>query len=234
MAHLLKTLAVLVLALPIAAQAQSKPQSKQGVLVELYTSQGCSSCPPADAFLAELAQQSGVIPLALHVDYWDYIGWNDTFAQKIFSDRQRDYAADVNDNMVYTPQMIVAGGARIKGHNRGSAQAEIAASRSDVDLTITRQGDTITVHAQSARALPGGIAVDLVRYHPKSVVEIERGENRGLAIAYNNIVTSWQNIGQWSGQGALELTARASGDAPVVVVLQRSGPGQVLAAAVLK
>ncbi len=230
MGQVLKIAAIVVMASASAAIAQSK----QGVLVELYTSQGCSSCPPADAFLEDLSAKAGVIPLALHVDYWDYIGWNDTFAQAGFSARQRKYAANVSDNMVYTPQMIVAGGARVKGHDARGALSHIAAARSEVDLTITRNGDDVVIRAQSGAELPSGILVDIVRYHPKSVVEITRGENRGKSISYSNIVTSWQNVGTWSGKNPLELTARASGNAPVVVILQRKGPAQVLAAAVLK
>jgi hypothetical protein len=209
-------------------------QSTQGVLVELFTSQGCSSCPPADAFLADLTKSANVIPLALHVDYWDYIGWKDTFAQKKFSARQRSYAAFIDDKMVYTPQMIIAGNARIKGHNAAEAKSNIAASKSDVALTLTRQGDQVLIQARANQPLPAGIMVDLVRYHPKSTVQIERGENRGQAISYHNIVTSWENVGQWSGKSPLELTTRATGDAPIVVILQRKGPSAILAAAVLK
>ena len=209
-------------------------QSTQGVLVELFTSQGCSSCPPADEYLAELAKDPGVIPLALHVDYWDYIGWSDTFAQDKFTKRQRKYAAVNADGMVYTPQMIVAGDDRIKGHDIAATNARIAAHLSALTLTLTRQGDRVTIHATAQQPIGGDVLVDLVRYHPKSTVQIERGENRGLSISYANIVTDWQNIGTWDGQGALTMTARASGPAPIVVILQRPGPAQVLAAAVLK
>ena len=231
---MMKTNLLFCAALMIAAPVLAMAQSTQGVLVELFTSQGCSSCPPADAFLADLTKSDTVIPLALHVDYWDYIGWQDTFAQKKFSARQRNYAAFVDDHMVYTPQMIIAGAARIKGHDAAKATSNIAASHSDITLTLTRQGDQVLIQAQSPTPLPAGILVDLVRYHPKSTVQIERGENRGRAISYHNIVTSWENVGQWTGNRPLEMTARATGDAPIVVILQRKGPGAVLAAAVLK
>ena len=209
-------------------------QSTQGVLVELFTSQGCSSCPPADEYLAELAQDPDVIPLALHVDYWDYIGWTDTFAQDKFTRRQRKYAAQNADRMVYTPQMIVAGTARIKGHDAQAVDASIASSVNALTLPLTRQGDRVTIHAVAAQPIAGDVLVDLVRYHPKSTVQIERGENRGLSVSYANIVTEWQNIGTWDGKGDLQMSARATGTAPIVVILQRPGPAQVLAAAVLK
>ena len=212
----------------------SLAQSTQGVLVELFTSQGCSSCPPADAFLADLTQDQGVIPLALHVDYWDYIGWSDTFAQEKFTKRQRKYAKMNADRMVYTPQMIVAGQMRVKGHDSASVLSGIAAAKSPITLTLTRQGDQLLISASSDQPLPGDILVDLVRYFPKMTVTIERGENRGQAISYHNIVTSWQNIGEWTGKAPLAMTTRATGDDPIVVILQQDGPGAVLASAVLK
>lgn len=209
-------------------------QSTQGVLVELFTSQGCSSCPPADAFLAQLAQAEGVIPLALHVDYWDYIGWRDTFAQEKFTKRQRKYAKVNADNMVYTPQMIIAGQTRVKGYDSAAVLAGITVARSPITLTLTRQGENVLISASSDQPLPGDIVVDLVRYFPKMTVQIERGENRGQAISYHNIVTSWQNVGEWTGKSPLALTTRATGDDPIVVILQQEGPGAVLASAVLK
>ncbi len=223
-----------LLALLGALPAAGQTTSQQGVLVELYTSQGCSSCPPADALLQQMAMQPGIIPLAMHVDYWDYIGWRDTFAQEKFSNRQRKYAAAQSERMIYTPQMIVAGGARVKGYDSAEARAAIGAARSAVELTITRSGEDVVISATPRTALSGEYVVDMVRYRPKSVVQIERGENQGLAIAYHNIVTSWENLGQWNGEAPLNLRARAAGDAPVVVIVQRKGPAEVLASAVLK
>jgi len=225
--------ASLIAGIPVLSQ-HAAAQSTQGVLVELFTSQGCSSCPPADAFLANLTQDQGVIPLALHVDYWDYIGWSDTFAQEKFTKRQRKYAKLNADSMVYTPQMIVAGQMRVKGHDSAAVLHAIATSKSPITLTLTRQGDSVVIKAASDQPLPRDIAVDLVRYYPKMTVQIERGENRGQAISYHNIVTSWQNIGEWTGRAPLEMTARATGQDPIVVILQQEGPGNVLAAAVLK
>lgn len=209
-------------------------QSTQGVLVELFTSQGCSSCPPADAVLQDLTQTAGVIPLALHVDYWDYIGWRDTFAQEKFTKRQRRYAAAISDRMVYTPQMIVAGAARVKGYDTSELTREIGVASRLVDVQLHRQGDEVVIDATPLATLPSDLVVDLVRYRPQSVVRIARGENEGREIAYHNIVTQWETLAQWSGQGALNLRARATGDAPVVVIVQRKGPGDVLGAAVLK
>jgi hypothetical protein len=217
-----------------ALQGMAQAQSMQGVVVELFTSQGCSSCPPADAVLERLTRQPGVIPLALHVDYWDYIGWSDTFAQEKFSNRQRNYAAAHGDRMVYTPQMIVAGGARVKGYDAAEASEEIKAVQPAFQLDLTRQGDDVVITAKPLRAISGEFVVDMIRYRPKSVVSIERGENRGKSITYHNIVTEWLNIGTWSGEDHITLSTRATGNAPVVVIIQRAGPQEIMAGAVLK
>lgn len=215
------------------AMAQSKP----GVLVELYTSQGCSSCPPADAYLAELVAQPGVIPLALHVDYWDYIGWADTFAIAKFTDRQRGYAHAAGRKMIFTPQMIIAGGESVEGNDPAAVEAAIARAQgagSGVSLALTRVGDQVTIHAEANPPLTADSKVQLVRYREAAPVEIERGENAGKSITYHNIVTSWTLLGDWSGTAPLEVTAPVAGEDRVVVVIQGAGFANVLAAAELQ
>ena len=224
------------LGLWIAAAGVAAADSEQGVVVELYTSQGCSSCPPADELMAEISDMPGVIGLALHVDYWDYIGWKDTFGQAKFSERQRSYAHAAGDKMVYTPQMIIDGQARMIGNNPGPVVSAIAsASRAahDVTLTLRREGDKLVISGTTARALPNGTLVQLIHYSPKQSTAIERGENAGLTVDYHNIVTSWQRLGEWSGAQPLELVTDA-GSGPVVVVIQSEGTREVLAAARLR
>lgn len=222
------------LCLCLPAAAQSADQSTAGVLVELYTSQGCSSCPPADEFLSELSQADGVIALALHVDYWDYIGWEDEFADAAFTQRQKAYARAVGSRMVYTPQMIVGGMDMVEGNTpdavvrhigKHSAQGRVA------DLRLSRNGDRVEIRATAPQPLQNGAVVQLVRYLPSATVQIERGENAGRTITYRNIVTSWQNLGEWAGAQPLDMVADAPGNAPVVVILQEPGPSRVLAAA---
>jgi hypothetical protein len=215
---------------------QGVAQVSQGVVVELYTSQGCSSCPPADALLRDLAGQPGVIPLALHVDYWDYIGWEDRFANPAFTARQKAYAKAVQDKMVYTPQMIVGGVDRVVGNEPQSVARAIkakAAMVSPVRIFVDRQGDKATIRVESDAAL-GSSFVQLVRYTPSAKVAIERGENAGLTVSYANIVTSWQRLADWSGSGPLQIKADVPGNEPMVVIVQRSGPAEILAAAVVK
>ena len=216
---------------PVLAQGMS------GIVVELYTSQGCSSCPPADAYLTELAEESGVIALALHVDYWDYIGWADKFAKPHHTDRQKGYARAIGSNTVYTPQMIVAGTDRVEGSDPGKVEGDIRRHQmapSQVGLTITRVGDVMMISAIAKVTLSGPVMVQLVRYHPSATVMIEHGENAGHTITYTNIVTSWTNLADWPGIDDLKLSVPVVGSDPAVVILQKPGPGLILAASVLK
>ena len=204
------------------------------VVVELYTSQGCSSCPPADEFLAMMASDPRILPLALHVDYWDYIGWEDKFAQGKFSDRQRAYAKAVGSRTIYTPQLIIGGADRIEGFAPEETADRL---RSHLDagmqvvLTVTREGDRLVIRAEADPPLTEPVRVQLVRYRPEETVVIERGENAGKTITYRNIVTSWERLEDWSGQAPLELTAPFAGDEPGAVIVQTEGPAAILAAA---
>lgn len=214
------------LALPAVAEGP--------VVVELFTSQGCSSCPPADDFLAELAVTPGVIALALHVDYWDYIGWKDSFANAAFTERQKNYARAIRSRTIYTPQVIVGGIDRVEGNAPETVRALIRAHQMvdrGVTLKLTRTGDVLLIEAASETALPVGADVVLVRFMPEQTVDIGDGENAGHSVTYHNIVTDWQSVAAWTGQGPLAVTVPITGDDPAVVLLQEPGPAAVLAAA---
>jgi hypothetical protein len=204
------------------------------VVVELYTSQGCSSCPPADEFVAMLASDPRILPLALHVDYWDYIGWADKFAQPKFTDRQRAYAKAVGSRTIYTPQLIIGGADRIEGfapeETAERLRKHLEAGQS-VRLTVTREGDRLVIRAEADPPLTEAVRVQLVRYRPQETVTIERGENAGKTITYSNIVTSWERLEDWAGQEPLELSAPFAGDEPGAVIVQTAGPAEILAAA---
>ena len=224
---------VALAALPALAQAQTNP-----VVVELYTSQGCAACPPADALVEHLADRDDVIPLALHVDYWDYIGWADVFAQSKFSDRQKTYARNAGRASVYTPQMIIAGTAEVKGSSTmqamGAIQDHLRAQPAmpQVTVALSAQGaGTFHLHAQAQAPLARSADIQLVRYMDAATVEIMGGENNGRRITYRNIVTAWDVIAQWDGQAPFERQIRIDGTDPVVVIIQEQGQGQVLAAA---
>lgn len=220
-----------MLCLSGAAQAGEQP-----VVVELFTSQGCSSCPTADEFLMELVARPDIIALSMHVDYWDYIGWKDTFAQPQFTLRQKSYAKAIGSRTIYTPQMIVNGLDRVEGNSPETVLTAINEQKGgtpSVDLQLDRQGDMLTIKANNLKRLEGPTRIELFRYMPKATVEIGRGENAGLEVTYVNIVTQWTPLGIWAGEGPVELVAPAEGDAPLVVIVQSEGPGEILAAAKL-
>jgi hypothetical protein len=204
------------------------------VVVELYTSQGCSSCPPADEFVAMLASDPRILPLALHVDYWDYIGWADKFAQAKFTDRQRAYAKAIGSRTIYTPQLIIGGQHRIEGFSPAETAERLQqhlAAGSIVTLTVAREGDRLVIRAEADPPLDQTLRVQLVRYKPKETVTIERGENAGKTITYHNIVTSWEGLGEWQANAPLEMSAPFGGEDPGAVIVQTAGPAEILAAA---
>ncbi len=222
-----------MLGLATPAMAQNNP-----VLVELFTSQGCAACPPADKIFDTLADREDVIALGLHVDYWDYIGWPDTFGQTQFSNRQKAYARARGRASVYTPQIIVGGMDEVKG----SAQRALTGAlnehlgngfaRDRVRLTLTGDpGGEIVIEADAGDGLAYAADVQLVRYRDREQVDILGGENNGRTVLYRNIVTSWRNLGVWDGVDVFRFRVMAEGDDAVVVVIQEQGQGPVLATA---
>lgn len=209
-------------------------QSEPVVVVELYTSQGCSSCPPADEFLANMAMDPLILPLALHVDYWDYIGWKDKFASPKFTSRQKAYAKEFGTRTIYTPQFIVGGIDRVEGNRPEETAALIRKHLSvahEIGLTLERAGNILVIRADALPSLQTKANIQLVRYTRSETVKIERGENAGRSIKYYNIVRSWQSLGSWSGKGALEMQAEVMGDDPIAVIVQQEGPSHIVAAA---
>ncbi|WP_306152345.1 thioredoxin family protein [Roseovarius sp. MMSF_3281] len=225
------TAALLMLASPAVAEDPGP------VVVELYTSQGCSSCPPADAYFLELARQEGIVALAMHVDYWDYIGWKDSFADPDYTARQKSYAAAQGKQMVYTPQMIVDGTYDVAGTKPDAVATAIAKHRAEpnpVALKLRREGGSLHITATPRGAVPGRMDVTLLRYQPKATVAIKSGENAGRTLSYANIVTSMEALGTWTGETPLRLTQPIKGDSPVTVLIQQSGHGPITAAAKLE
>jgi hypothetical protein len=232
MRHLISAACGIWIGVSGAALAQTQP-----VVVELYTSQGCSSCPPADAFMALLAKDPNVIALSLHVDYWDYIGWKDTFANPQFTKRQKAYARAIGSRTIYTPQMIVAGDDRVEGNDPMKVADTVrrhASVKGTVTLAIERRGGVLTIDAVANPPLKGTARVQLVRYSPEETVLIGRGENAGREVTYHNIVTSWADLGAWAGDKPFKIEAPVTGDEPIVVIIQSEGPSDVLAAARLR
>lgn len=217
-------------AVPLAADTSP-------VVVELFTSQGCSSCPPADALMEKLAERDDVIPLSLHVDYWDYIGWKDEFADPRNADRQRAYAAEAGRRSIYTPEMVINGVTDIVGAKPmelSEAIAEHKEIKSPVVLRLERRGDTVEITAERVDDRTGPMVVQLVRYQPARESQITRGENAGRTIQYVNVTEGWQELQTWDGSEPLALTAQAPGAHPVVVLVQGANAGPILAAARLR
>ena len=219
--------------LAMGAASVAQAEGEREVVVELFTSQGCVACPPADALMARLAQRPGVIALSLHVDIWDYLGWADSFADPDFTRRQKAYARAAGSRSIYTPQMIVGGVHRLAAP-RGMDVADLVmaeAARPDrVRLTLRRAGETLRIGLQAEPPLEREVRIDLVRYTPHATVLIEAGENAGMEVTQHNIVTLWQEIARWDGTAPLTLEVRIEGAEPAVVIVQEHGPGQILAA----
>ena len=232
MKKLTATLALFMALLALSAMAEPRQ-----VVVELYTSQGCSSCPPADELLAKLEGRKGVIPLALHVDYWDYIGWKDSFGDPRFTARQKAYARSAGRRMIYTPQMIIDGLDDVVGSKPMEVVDKIEAAQAvqtGVTLQLMRDGSALKISARAKGAVSGPMDIQLVRYNPEKTVRIGSGENAGKTIRYVNTVTQWHKIGTWDGRAPLALVSEIAGSEPVVVIIQEAGPKRIVAAARLR
>lgn len=194
------------------------------VVVELYTSQGCSSCPPADALLARMADREDVLALSLHVDYWDYIGWKDPFAKPQFTARQRGYARAIGDKMVYTPQMVIGGTHKVVGSYPGKVAKAVAAARRPAEVEIEVSGDRVVLRRpMEAQAMD----IHIVRFDPLRETVVKRGENAGRTLQHVNVVTSWRTVSRWSGDRDVALDL-PGGDDGLAVIVQRARTGPVL------
>ncbi|WP_425078469.1 DUF1223 domain-containing protein [Ruegeria denitrificans] len=204
------------------------------VVVELFTSQGCSSCPPADRIMHDLAKRDDVIGLALHVDYWDYIGWKDEYADPDHTLRQRAYAREGGRSMIYTPQMVINGQHDIVGAQARELDRLIEAhlkAAPEALVTAVRSADEVTVDVAPVE-LPKGdtYGVHVVQYSPMRHASIRRGELAGHELDYANVVEAWQIAGQWDGTAPQTFTVQLGSDLPAVVLIQRAGEGPIVAA----
>lgn len=219
----------------VPTQSQAQPSD----VVELFTSQGCNSCPPADAYLADLARSGDIVALGYHVDYWDYLGWKDTLGSARNTSRQRAYAKSLRDS-VYTPEAVVNGRKGVVGSRRTSVRSALSSGKLKVDVSLTRSGDDVTIDTGSAQGGAEDADVVLVYFVPKKSVAVQRGENRGKTIDYFNAVTSFRTVGHWSGK-AKRFTVSNAGVADkgggCAVLLQtsgRGGPGPIIGAAIMR
>jgi len=197
------------------------------VLVELYQSEGCSSCPPAEAWLNGVADRPGLIALSFEVTYWDYLGWKDRFAKPEFTQRQRDYAR-VTGAGVVTPQFWINGTRTVEGANPGAVQAAIAASRSSAPVPVVT-GKSVSIGAGAAPGHP--VQVWLARYDPRVVrVPVKAGENDGRTLPHRNLVRELVMLGEWRGAAVSLPIAPGPDGLRNAVFLQDGKGGKVLSA----
>lgn len=222
--------------LAMAVGGDAAGGSKSPVVVELFTSQGCSSCPPAEAFLGDLAKRDGVIALEFHVDYWDYIGWKDHFAKPAFSGRQKQYVRSLKSRYSYTPQMVIDGKTHVVGSNRGEVEdliRKFQAERGEGPaIKMSRKGDTLKVDVGAGKSA-AAYDVVLVTFDKPHVTEVRRGENRGKKLRNSNVVREIMSLGAWNGKA---VTFKVSldgkdGDGGCAVLVQKRGNGPMLTAA---
>ncbi len=232
--------AVAAIAAPVAHAQTAEPKPR--AVVELFTSQGCSSCPPADRLMAEFARDPTMVVLTLPVDYWDYLGWKDTLAHSAFTFRQRAYSGMRGDRQVYTPQAVINGIAHAVGSDRAQIEKMIG---------LTNGANGVLMSEIRISAGPGGLSVQcpdramdagpahlwVMPFARERSVQIGRGENSGRSVTYVNVVRGLSRIGECRGPAASVPVPPASlaADADGVVVLMQGGtekkPAQILAVA---
>lgn len=228
MRRILPLLALLALA-PLSALAA--PAAKPPVVVELFTAQGCSSCRAANAHLADLADDPGVLALTFAVDYWDYLGWRDTFAQPIFAERQKAYSRKLAVREVYTPQVVIDGRFQTGGARADKVDALVAQAakgpNNPPDMLSMLNG---RIAVGSGPVPRGGADVWLIRYDPRAVeITPKKGDNRGEAVVHKNVVRQVARLGSWYGRPSAYRQPKATEDGlKTVVIVQGAKGGRIL------
>jgi hypothetical protein len=234
--------APLVAGLLIATFVSAQAGEPRGV-VELFTSQGCSSCPPADKLLGELSADPSLVALSIPIDYWDYLGWKDTLASSAHSARQRAYAHQRGDRQVYTPQAVVNGAAHALGSDRAAIERAITQTDQkpgvmSLPILVSMGGGGLNVQVDAAKNDHASGEVWMCPLMKAVQVAIERGENHGRTITYHNVVRNWIKLGDWNGTNAswnvpLSQIEASEGDAAAVMVQEgtHDKPGIILGAA---
>jgi hypothetical protein len=224
-----RLLSMTLIALLFSANALARP-----VVVELFTSEGCSSCPPADALLGELAKRPGVIALSYHVDYWDDLGWKDRFSMPEATQRQRGYVKRLSRAGAFTPQVVVSGDTSMIGSNRSEVERAIAGDRDALAIGLSKAGGNVQIEFKEGWREP--MDVYLVSYLAQATNKIGAGENAHRTLKHYNVVRSVKRIGTWNGkpqQMTAPLSALPKDATSVAVILQRKNQGAIAGAAML-
>jgi hypothetical protein len=233
--------ALVVSALPGLAEPP-KSAAQGNAVVELFTSQGCSSCPPADKLLAELAERPGIVALSYSVDYWNYLGWHDTLSSAANSARQQEYAQARGDGRVYTPQVVVDGITHVNGSDEkaigqaiGDASARLASVKASVSMRADGNTLVIDVGAAPEQSYTRAATIWLAIAKEQETVAITRGENRGRSLSYHHPVRELSPVGMWKGEAmTLRLPLKdlkTMGGDCLVALLQVENAGPILGAA---
>ena len=230
----------------MATQNGTGKAQKMKAVIELFTSQGCSSCPPADKLLESYIKRKDVIALTMPVDYWDYLGWKDTLASPHYSARQRSYARSRGDRNVYTPQIVINGTTHAIGSDRQAINRLIKVTNARlspqyIGVKMWTKGDTLMVQTQQApkgmRPTKGTIWLALVKKSQE--VKVKRGENGGRNLVYHNVVRELTPVGKWSSDKTVTLTLpkdplMGRGSDGCTILLQEGETGPILGAAEIK
>jgi hypothetical protein len=217
----------------IALAAAQAAVAERPIVVELFTSEGCSSCPPADALLAELAKRPDVLALSFHVDYWDRLGWKDPFSSAAATARQRDYAELLGVGSVYTPQIVVDGHWQAIGSDRGEVDRALAAAghRPDaVSLAVTLVGGRARVELGAATGTSAAEVV-LIGFDRRRTDKVGGGENDGRTLAHVDVVRGFAKIGRFDGK-ASTLETKVPWPADRIAAIVQAKDGRILGVAV--
>ncbi len=224
----------LLFLLATAGSLSAMAAAAQPVVVELFTSQGCSSCPPADALLGEVARRPGVVALAYHVDYWDELGWKDRFSIPEAAQRQRGYVRRLSKSGAFTPQAVVGGDTSFVGSSRDAMDRALAEPRDALAVVLSRADASLLIDLPERWREP--MDVNVIAYLKEATTQIGRGENAHRALKEFNIVRSFRRLGQWNGapqQMKVPVASLPPDATAVVVLLQRPGQGAIAGAGTL-
>jgi hypothetical protein len=197
-------------------------------VVELFTSQGCSSCPPANRFVTKLADDSSTLVLSYGVTYWDYLGWADTFGDAKFTQRQRDYRDAFDASNIYTPQIVLGGSAHSPRYSKRDVK-DMPLPSDGLELSLKRSGDMLTISAVT----PKDVIIDIISFTPgEQSVDVKRGENGGKNLKLTNVVKAVQTV-DWNGQSA-SLSLPREDETQYAVLVHDKISAKILDAAVIK
>lgn len=239
-------LAAVALALTgFSGTAHSQEKDRPVGVIELFTSQGCNSCPPADELFAEFAAKDDMVALAYHVTYWDYLGWQDQLGSKDNTDRQYAYMRAFGSRSVYTPQAVINGRTHVSGAEREDVTGALdnlakTGQAMNIDMTVTEKADTFTIDVGAAQGASGAAHVVVVHYKAPEEVDLQKGENKGRRVTYWNAVTDLHTAGMWHGKAQRYELPRSEVEKKggCAVLLQAVGkdglPGPILGAAVVR